>query len=112
SAAPRSGPAAAGRARIVPFSRRGAMVESRREFLTHAAGIVGVAAAAGAIAGAPPPEPIVTPVAGTPPAFGTAPPVGPEVTATTFTEAEKLVRVELTPAERAQAALNWRQSLA
>ena len=54
----------------------------------------------------------MTPVAGTPPAFGTAPPVGPEVTSTTFTEAEKLVRVELTPAERAQAALNWRQSLA
>ncbi|PYQ65273.1 MAG: amidase [Acidobacteria bacterium] len=89
------------------------MVESRREFLTQtAAGIVGAAAAAGAIAGASPPDPTVTPVAGTPPAFGTAPPVGPEVTAATFTEAEKLVRVDLVPAERAQAALNWRQSLA
>ena len=54
----------------------------------------------------------VTPVAGTPPAFGTAPPVGPEVTAATLAEAEKLVRVELTPAERAQAAGNWRQAMA
>jgi Asp-tRNA(Asn)/Glu-tRNA(Gln) amidotransferase A subunit family amidase len=51
-------------------------------------------------------------VAGTPPAFGTAPPVGPEVSAATLAEAERLVRVEMTPAERAQAAGNWRQSMA
>jgi Asp-tRNA(Asn)/Glu-tRNA(Gln) amidotransferase A subunit family amidase len=38
--------------------------------------------------------------------------VGPEVSAVTFAEAEKLVRVELTPAERAQAAGNWRQAMA
>jgi Asp-tRNA(Asn)/Glu-tRNA(Gln) amidotransferase A subunit family amidase len=38
--------------------------------------------------------------------------VGPEVSAATFGEAEKLARVELTPAERAQAAGNWRQAMA
>jgi Asp-tRNA(Asn)/Glu-tRNA(Gln) amidotransferase A subunit family amidase len=91
------------------------MSESRREFLARtAAGVVGVAAA-GAVAAemqtaAPPPQ--VTPVAGTPPAFGTAPPVGPEVSTATFAEAQKLTRVELTPAERAQAAGNWREALA
>lgn len=52
----------------------------------------------------------MTPIAGTPPAFGTAPPVGPEVSAATFAEAEKLMRVELTAAERVQAAGNWRQA--
>ena len=91
------------------------MVESRREFLSHtAAGILGAAAAGRAVAGAGAsrPEPAVTPVAGTPPAFGTAPPVGPEVTVATVAEAEKLMRVELTPAERAQLAGNWRQAMA
>jgi Asp-tRNA(Asn)/Glu-tRNA(Gln) amidotransferase A subunit family amidase len=92
------------------------MSESRREFLTRmAAGMVGAAAAGRVVvaeaqtSGA---APQVTPVAGTPPAFGTAPPVGPEVSAATFAEAERLVRVEMTPAERAQAAGNWRQSMA
>ncbi len=90
------------------------MSESRREFLARAAaGAVGVAAASRAAeAQVAPPAPQVTPVAGTPPAFGTAPPVGPEVSVATFAEAERLVRVEMTPAERAQAAGNWRKSLA
>ena len=91
------------------------MVKSRREFLSHtAAGFLGAAAAARAAAGAAAaqPEPPVTPVAGTPPAFGTAPPIGPEITAATVAEAEKLMRVELTPAERAQLAGNWRQAMA
>ena len=91
------------------------MSESRREFLAHtAAGIVG-AAAAGRIAAeaqTSEPAPQTTPAAGTPPAFGTAPPVGPEVTPATFAEAEKLVRVEMTPAERAQAAGNWSRAMA
>jgi Asp-tRNA(Asn)/Glu-tRNA(Gln) amidotransferase A subunit family amidase len=91
------------------------MTKSRREFLTHtAAGIVGAAAAsrATAEAAAAVPEPQVTPVAGTPPAFGTAPPVGPEITAATVAEAEKLARVELTAADRAQVAGNWSKSMA
>jgi Asp-tRNA(Asn)/Glu-tRNA(Gln) amidotransferase A subunit family amidase len=49
---------------------------------------------------------------GSPSAFGTAPPVGPEVTVSTFAEAEKLVQVELTAAERAMAAASWRHTMA
>ncbi len=58
----------------------------------------------------PPPPGALTP--GAPPAFGTAPGVGPEVAPATFREAEKLVDVLLTDAERAQAAGNWRNSVA
>ena len=84
------------------------MSESRREFLARtAAGVVGAAAAAKAIsAQTAPPAPATTPAPGTPPAFGTAPPVGPPVTSATLTEAEKLVRIEMTGAERSQAAGN------
>jgi Asp-tRNA(Asn)/Glu-tRNA(Gln) amidotransferase A subunit family amidase len=49
---------------------------------------------------------------GTPPAFGTAPAVGPEVNAAAFAAAEKLVQVDLTEADRAMAAANWRNSMA
>ena len=49
---------------------------------------------------------------GAPPVFGAAPGQGPEVTPSTFAEAEKLMQVTLTPAERAQAAQSWRHSLA
>ena len=94
------------------------MGKSRREFLTEASvGLLGAAAvslqaqkqkpatqAPAAAAAAEQP--------GTPSAFGTAPAVGPEVSPGTFAEAEKLVRVELTAAERAQAAGNWRNSMA
>ena len=81
------------------------MSQSRRDFLaaTSAALLTTVAARA---ADAPEPP------AGTPPAFGTSAPVGPEVTAGTFAEAQKLVQLELTDAERQQAASNWRESMA
>ena len=49
---------------------------------------------------------------GAPPAFNTAPPVGPEVSPATFAEAEKLMQVTMTPAQREMAARNWRTSLA
>jgi Asp-tRNA(Asn)/Glu-tRNA(Gln) amidotransferase A subunit family amidase len=49
---------------------------------------------------------------GAPPAFGTAPAVGPEVTSATFAEAEKLVQIQMTPAELAEAAGNWRMAMA
>ena len=78
------------------------MSESRRDFLARtAAGLVG-AAAAGPVLGKqqPSPEPTPSAAAGTPPAFGTAPPVGPEVGVATISEAEKLVRIELTPPEK------------
>src|ERR1039458_8923265 len=49
---------------------------------------------------------------GAPSAFGTSPPVGPEVPPTTFAEAEKLVQVEMNAADRATAASNWRMQIA
>jgi Asp-tRNA(Asn)/Glu-tRNA(Gln) amidotransferase A subunit family amidase len=49
---------------------------------------------------------------GAPPAFGTAPAVGPEVDLNTFVEAEKLVQGPLTAKDRMQAAGNWRQAMA
>src|SRR5205823_7556151 len=49
---------------------------------------------------------------GAPPAFGTSPSVGPEVGPGTFAEAEKLVQVANTPEYRAEAAANWRESMA
>ena len=48
--------------------------------------------------------PAQLPTPGAPPAFGTAPAVGPEVSAATFAEAEKLVQVQMTAPEREQAA--------
>ncbi|MGA8671991.1 MAG: amidase, partial [Terracidiphilus sp.] len=53
-----------------------------------------------------------TPTPGAPPAFGTAAPVGPEVTAATFREAQKLVDVEMTAADLEEAAKNWRMQMA
>jgi Asp-tRNA(Asn)/Glu-tRNA(Gln) amidotransferase A subunit family amidase len=91
------------------------MPKSRREFLYRAAvGLVG-AAAAGRAASAlqtASPAPAPTPEAGTPPAFGTAPPVGPKILPETVAQAQKLVRVEMTAAEQSQLARSWRQSVA
>jgi Asp-tRNA(Asn)/Glu-tRNA(Gln) amidotransferase A subunit family amidase len=53
-----------------------------------------------------------TPPAGAPPTFGTGKGTGPVVTPATFEEAEKLMQVTLTPAERQQAADSWRESMA
>ena len=55
------------------------------------------------------PNPQTTP--GAPTTFGSSPAVGPAVSPETFSEAEKLVQVELTPAERA-AVLQFIQALA
>ncbi|PWU03681.1 MAG: amidase [Terriglobia bacterium] len=52
------------------------------------------------------------PPPGAPPAFGTAPDVGPAVSTSTFAEAEKLVQFELKGSEREAAAGNWRKSMA
>lgn len=49
---------------------------------------------------------------GAPPAFATAPPVGPAVDAGTFAEAEKLERVTLSKPHLAEAAESWRQAMA
>ena len=53
-----------------------------------------------------------TPTPGAPPAFNTAPPVGPEVAPATFAEAEKLVQVQMTDAQRQMMTRSWRTSMA
>jgi Asp-tRNA(Asn)/Glu-tRNA(Gln) amidotransferase A subunit family amidase len=84
------------------------MPKSRRQFLTHAPlALLGAAVASYA----QPQNPAELPP-GAPPAFGTAPPVGPEVSSATFAQAEKLVEVELSAEELAQAAGNWRSAMA
>jgi len=84
------------------------MSKSRRQFLSRAS--VGVVAAASACRKTTPQSAEPTP--GAPPAFGTAPEVGPLVSPATFAEAEKLVQVELIPADREMAAASWRRTLA
>jgi Asp-tRNA(Asn)/Glu-tRNA(Gln) amidotransferase A subunit family amidase len=85
------------------------MSGSRREFLmTSCAALLGPAVARAGAGEAP----AVPPPPASPPVFGTAPAFGPEVSAATFAEAEKLVAVELNAAQRAQAAQNWRSSMA
>ena len=83
------------------------MSKSRREFFTEAALAVLAVSVPGPAQEQKPDAP-----PGAPPAFGTAQPVGPEVSSATFAQAEKLVQVSLTEAERAQAAFSWRVSLA
>ncbi|MGO9261077.1 MAG: amidase [Bryobacteraceae bacterium] len=86
------------------------MSNSRRDFLSCAsAGLM--AAAASCSKPTPTPESAALPP-GAPPAFGTAPDVGPAVSPATFAEAEKLVQFSLSPAERQMAAANWRKSMA
>jgi Asp-tRNA(Asn)/Glu-tRNA(Gln) amidotransferase A subunit family amidase len=84
------------------------MSKSRRQFLTQTSlTLLAAATARSAVAqqsaDLPP---------GAPPAFGAGPAVGPEVSSATFAEAEKLVQVEMTVAERAMAAASWRQTMA
>jgi Asp-tRNA(Asn)/Glu-tRNA(Gln) amidotransferase A subunit family amidase len=84
------------------------MSKSRRQFLTQTSlSLLAVATAYRSYAqqssDLPP---------GAPPAFGTAPPVGPQVSSSTFAEGEKLVQVELTASERAMAAASWRSTMA
>src|SRR5271165_3371559 len=81
-------------------------MNSRRQFLIKAPlGLMSAAAAARADQPEAPPP-------GAPPTFNSAPPVGPEVSNITFEQAEKLVQVTMTPAERDMAAGSWRTSMA
>ena len=87
-------------------------MNTRRQFLLQAPiGLLGVAAACQAepksAAGA---QTVATP--GAPPTFGTLPLAGPDVSAATFAEAEKLMQVTLSDTERAMAAASWRRSMA
>src|SRR5882762_9959830 len=83
------------------------MSRSRRQFLkVTSLGMLGAATYRGQAqnsADLPP---------GAPPAFGTAPAVGPEVSSSTFAEAEKLVQIELSAEERAVSAGSWRKMMA
>ena len=88
-----------------------AMPKSRREFLVSSAALLG-AGAGSAQSATKLPAPKGSVASSTPPAFGTATAVGPVVTAATFAEAENLMRVHMSPAHRAQAALSWRESMA
>ena len=84
------------------------MSKSRRQFLVNLAlAYFGTSLSSSSHA-----QQTTAPPPGMPPAFGTAPPVGPEVSPTTFAEAEKLMQVQFTAAERAQAAGNWRSAMA
>ena len=92
------------------------MPQSRRRFLARTtAGLVGAAAVTAnrAAAGPPSPDPKPTPApAGMPTVYGTAPPVGPEITPATIVEAQKLVRIEFTSAEQSQIAESWARMMA
>ena len=97
------------------------MAKSRRHFLaTTSLGLLGAAVALDSQAQNPAGQtphaqnPIVTepPPPGMPPAFGTGPLVGPEVSPATFAEAEKLVQIKLTESELAVAAASWRPNMA
>ncbi len=93
----------------------GHAMNTRRQFLIQAPiGLLGVLAACrGETPAADTTKTTgAAPAAGTPPAFNTAPPVGPEVTPATFAEAEKLVQVTMTDPERQMAAKSWRTSMA
>ena len=87
------------------------MEKSRRQFLTvTSAGLIGAAVAHRASAQAP--EPQQQPTPGAPPAFGTGPLVGPEISPATVSEAEKLVQITMTDCEVAVAAASWRPNMA
>jgi Asp-tRNA(Asn)/Glu-tRNA(Gln) amidotransferase A subunit family amidase len=87
------------------------MSQTRRDFLiATSAGVIGAALPLEASQAPPAPENQQTP--GAPTAFGTAPAVGPQVTPATFSEAEKLMQIEMKPADLAQAAMNWRMQMA
>src|SRR5947209_6811337 len=84
------------------------MSKSRRQFLINTAiAYFGASLTSSGLA-----QQTSEPPPGMPPAFGTAPPVGPEISPSTLAEAEKLVQVQFSAAERTQAAGNWRSAMA
>jgi len=85
-------------------------MNTRRQFLIRAP--LGVLVVAAACRKSPPSNSQTGTTPGAPPTFGTGTGSGPEVTPATFAEAERLMQVTMTPAERQQAADSWRQSLA
>ncbi|HEY2546951.1 MAG TPA: amidase [Candidatus Acidoferrum sp.] len=89
------------------------MGKTRREFLAETSlGLVGAAVARADVQADVQQQKPGEPPAGTPPAFGTGPAVGPEVSTGTFAEAGKVVRVEMSAADRAMVASSWRGNMA
>ena len=89
----------------------GNMPKSRRQFLTvTSTGLLGVAVAHSVPSQVP--ETQQQPTPGAPPAFGTGPVVGPEISPATVREAEKLVQITMTDSEIAVAASSWRPNMA
>ncbi len=98
------------------------MSDSRRDFLKGAS--AGLLVTAAGCHRETSPAPVASPAspsasapaaeapAGMPPAFGTAPAVGPHVSEITFLESSRLVQVTMPEADRALAASNWRSAMA
>src|ERR1043165_8904266 len=86
-------------------------MNTRRQFLIHAPLTLLVTAAGLKIGNSQTPSQTPT-TPGAPPTFGTGAGSGPVVTPEVFAEAEKLMQVTMTAAERQQAAASWRTSLA
>jgi len=94
-------------------------MNTRRQFLIKAPlGLLVGAAACGSpsssqssASGTPPAQPAPT-TPGAPPQWGVGAGVGPAVTPQTFEDAEKLMQVTMTAAERQQAADSWRALMA
>ena len=93
---------------LAKMGSQNTMSDSRRRFLSRSSAALWAAAAA---CRKPTPDSTSLPP-GAPPAFGTAPDTGPAVSPSTFAEAEKLVQVEFSAAEREMAAGNWRKTMA
>ena len=90
-------------------------MNTRRDFLINAP--VGLAVALAACKGDQPAAATTNtsqtaPPAGAPPTFGTAPGAGPEISVAAIAEAEKLMQVTMTDAQRRQMAESWRSSMA
>ena len=85
-------------------------MNTRRQFLIRAP--LGVLGAVAACRNDNPPATSQSAPAGAPPTFGTAPAMGPSISPATLAEAEKLVQVTMTNAERAMAAESWSRSMA
>src|ERR1041385_3197316 len=85
-------------------------MNTRRQFLIRAP--LSLLVATAALKSGSSQTPSQTPTTpGAPPTFGTGAGSGPAVTPETFAQAEKLMQVTMTAAEREQAAQSWRTSL-
>jgi Asp-tRNA(Asn)/Glu-tRNA(Gln) amidotransferase A subunit family amidase len=88
-------------------------MNTRRQFLITAPLGVLVASASACRTDAPSPGAPSTPAtAGAPPTFASGAGPGPDITPSTFAEAEKLMQVTMSAEQRQQAAASWRQSMA